>query len=39
MEALIPNSGVFDDLYRPAEPYAPFDCADFVSGPIQPPSI
>lgn len=39
MEALIANGGVLADLFRPAEPYAPFDCGDFVSGPLQPPSL
>ena len=39
MEVLIPNGGVVADLFRPAEPYAPFDCDTFVAGPIQPPVI
>ncbi|MGB1698501.1 MAG: parallel beta-helix domain-containing protein, partial [Nannocystaceae bacterium] len=39
MEYLIANGGVFDDLFRPAEPYAPFDCDTFISGPLQPPSL
>ena len=39
MESLIAFGGVYDDLFRPAEPYTPFDCTEFQSGPIVAPTL
>lgn len=32
-------TGEFEDLFRPAAPFTPFDCGDFQAGPIIPPDM
>jgi hypothetical protein len=33
------NGGTVADLFRPAAPYTPFDCADLNGGPIMAPDM